>query len=77
MPGEAKAPVSWRVVSQVETVAPDALGRVVPGVQVTFETATGLTGSVFVPRAQYSVENVRKLIVERVTLLHQVQNLSE
>lgn len=67
--------VSWSVVSQSETTAPDATGRFVAGVRVGFQTSNGLQGTVFVPDAQYSADYVQQLIQTRVDQMQGVQTL--
>jgi molybdate-binding protein len=76
MPEQPKPPVKWRVVSQIETTQPDASGRFVPGVLVSFQTESGVVASVFVPAAQYNVETVKRLINEKAVLIESVQRLS-
>ena len=76
MPEQAKPPVKWRVVSQIETTQPDASGRFVQGVLVSFQTESGVVGSVFVPASQYNVETVKRLITEKAFLIESVQKLT-
>jgi ubiquinone biosynthesis protein Coq4 len=74
---DVKAKVGWRVIAQMETIAPDQTGKFVPGVQITFETASGLVGSIFVPASLYNPETVRRLIVEKVNLMASVHELKQ
>lgn len=59
-------PVSWQVVSQTQTTqfAPD--GRFVPGVNVTWKTDNGVTGTTFIPDALYNLDNVLKAVARHV-----------
>lgn len=66
----------WRVTGQSETLQPDPAGRVVNGVQVTFMTAKGVQGSVFVPRNLYTVTNVQAAVAAAAHEMDQVQGLS-
>ena len=67
--------VGWTVTGQMEVTAPDSTGRYVPGVKVSFTTVTGLSGTVFVPDAQYNTERVRAAINERVAQMLAVHGL--
>jgi hypothetical protein len=53
---------AWHVTGQNEQTQVEAGGNPVRGVQVYYQTAAGHTGSVFVPYAQYTTDNVRSLI---------------
>lgn len=72
----AMASASWSVTSQQQTTQPDAAGRFTTGVIVNFTTAKGHSGSVFVPEAQYSVDNVRAMVQAKANLLDAVGSLS-
>lgn len=67
--------VGWAVTAQQEVTAPDANGRYVPGVRVSFQTARGLTGTVFVPDQQYNAATVRAAVNARVDLMHSINDL--
>lgn len=67
--------ITWNVTTQQETTRPDSTGRFVSGVLVTFTTSNGLSGSVFVPDAQYTPDNVRSAIQARVEQMVGVQSL--
>lgn len=66
----------WRVTGQQETNRTDATGRFVSGVLVAFTIDNGVAGSVFVPDAQYTPDNVKQLIAARVAQLTGVANLA-
>ena len=68
--------ISWKIVSQQEMTQPDAMGRYIKGVTVGFTTENGISGSVFVPDAQYSVDNVKKLVDARAQLMMGVQAIN-
>lgn len=66
----------WHVTGQSETLQPDPAGRVVAGMQVTFLTAKGVQGSVFIPRNLYTVTNVQAAVAAAAHEMDQVQGLS-
>lgn len=51
-------------------------GRFVKGVEVSFVTAKGNTGSVFLPDDQYTPDAVRAAIAERAALMDAVSGLT-
>lgn len=67
---------AWTVISQSETMGIGPTGTAGSGVKVTFRTVDGTTGSVFVPDAQYTAENVRAAILARVAVLESVKGLT-
>jgi hypothetical protein len=72
---EGKEP-TWSVTGQVEDFGADDTGTYVTGVRVSFRTASGATGSVFIPGHQYTVDQVRALVGQRAAAAEAVQNLS-
>lgn len=66
----------WTVTGQVDTTDFDMTGRAVRGWRVSFVTNAGVSGSVFVPKSIYTVENVRAAIAADVQTLNAVQGLS-
>lgn len=72
----ALPPIGWHVTAQLETMAPDQNGQFVRGVQVSFQTDTGLTGTVFVPNTSYTTQAVSKLISARVVQMESISRLS-
>lgn len=62
-------PPAWTVTAQVEEFQPNDRGQYVPGVTVSFRTAAGHNGSVFVPRTEYNPERARALIAERAATM--------
>lgn len=66
---------AWVVTQQVETtdLGPDGVYQA--GVKVSFRTASGALGSVFIPHAGYSVEAVRAAVAERAATLDAVAAL--
>lgn len=66
--------VTWAVTSQQETVDKGPDGRLTSGYRVFFTTQSGVQGSVFVPKAMYSVANVRAAIAGHARELDQVQS---
>lgn len=74
---QGNAPVSgWTVTSQQETFEQSPAGQIVRGRRVYFQLASGPTGSVFVPDAQYTPDNVRAAVAQAAAVLAQVQGLS-
>lgn len=74
--GNNNTPPAWTVVSQHETNDLGTNGRVVPGYQVTFQTGGGHQGSVFVPKANYTVDAVRSAVASEAAKLEAVGALS-
>lgn len=66
----------WTVTSQVEQPGPGPDGRLVDGYKVSFRTGAGVNASVFLPRAQYTPDNVRAEIAAAAAQLDQVQGMS-
>lgn len=66
----------WQVVSQRETsdMGPD--GLYTHGFRVSFTTAGGHQGSVFIPDALYFPDNVRAMIAARAEVMDRVGNLA-
>lgn len=73
MAGESTT--AWSVVSQTEGQGRDRTGAYVPGVYVTFQLAGGVTGSVFVPNSEYTLEAVQRAIAERAAIMAGVAGL--
>lgn len=65
----------WTIQAQQYKVAPGISGALTPGMEVTFTTASGIMGSVFIPQAQYTVDYVRQQVAAQALVLDQVQNL--
>lgn len=68
----------YQVTSQASgQVQVTQAGQVVTGVQVYFTTGDGNTDSVFVPDEHYNVDNVRKMVTARATLVDTIGGLSD
>lgn len=67
----------WKVTLQQEATDTAANGQFVPGYRIYFTTGAGHSGSVFVPRAQYTVEAVKTIIRTHADQLDQIGGLSE
>lgn len=67
---------TWQVTGQQETVDQGPAGTFVAGVRVSFRTASGATGSVFVPTSDYTAERVRQLVAERAATVETVAGLA-
>lgn len=72
----ALPPVNWHVTGQMETMAADQTGQFVRGIQVTFQTDSGLVGTVFVPNSSYTSQAVQHLISARVVQMESINRLS-
>lgn len=71
----ADKPPTWSVTAQVPTTDIGPAGAYVDGVRVTFRTASGAVGQIFVPHSDYTVERVRTMIAERAAVLEGVAAL--
>lgn len=71
-----ETPPAWVVTSQQETtdLAPD--GTYKAGVRVTFRTAAGTLGSVFLTHQDYTLDVARRTIAERAAVLDAVSGLT-
>lgn len=65
-------PIGWTVIGQREDYRPGPTGAFVPGVVITFRTAGGHTGSVFLPDTAYTIEIARAAIAARAIALDAV-----
>lgn len=73
---DSPAPAPRYVVTQqAEVTDIGPTGAYVSGVRVTFRTASGSIGSVFIPGDQYTVDNVRKAVDERCATMESVAGL--
>lgn len=69
------APAAWQVDSQVERTRATPANTVEEGYDIAFRTAQGHSGTVFVPRSRYNVENVAAAIQEQADKLDAVGSL--
>lgn len=67
---------TWAVQAQQERTQVNGAGQVIDGYQVTFRTGGGHTGSVFVPMAQYTPDNVKAAIQAQADLLDTIGALT-
>lgn len=67
---------SWTVKTQVESMGLGPNGGAVKGVTVGFALSDGTAGTVFVPEAQFTADNVRAAIAAKVEVLQAVKGLS-
>jgi hypothetical protein len=65
----------WKVTGQRQTIGQTADGAFGDVVEVTYTTDHGYTGRVQVPKAQYTADNVRRLIAAEVATIDAVHNL--
>lgn len=71
-----QAATQWSVTGQTEQTQINPGGNPVRGVQVFYQTAAGHTGSVFVPYAQYTAENVKNLVGTAAAKMDRIGGLS-
>lgn len=67
--------MQWSVTSQQESMGQDASGRYVSGVNVSYTTNGGLSGTIFIPDAQYNAEAVKARIEARLRAMTDVHTL--
>lgn len=73
MPGNEPA---WVITNQREDWQLDrATGQIGQGMTVTFRTAAGHVGSIFLPAERYTVEGVRAAVVEKAHMLDTIGSL--
>jgi hypothetical protein len=70
--GPSSAPNGGTITGQQREVYLGPNNTPVPGVRVSFQTAKGLEGSVFLPEAQYSAENAIAAARAQANLIDQV-----
>ena len=67
---------AWKVTLQQESVGLDLQSRAVEGYKVYFETGMGHSGSVFVPKDRFNVDNVRSAVKAAAAMLDQTGALT-
>ncbi len=72
----AAATGAWSVGYQAETVGLGPDGRPTEGVKVGFVTASGVHGSVFIPKSQFNANKVKSAIAEQYAHIEAVHKLS-
>lgn len=72
----APASPGWTVTGQSEQTIIDPSGRAVNVMQVSFQLPDGTAGTVNVPLAGYTVDNVRAAIAAKAATLAAVSGLS-
>lgn len=58
--------VTWHVVGQQSTTQYTPGGRFEQGINVTWQTDNGITGTTFIPQALYTLDNVLKAVARHV-----------
>jgi hypothetical protein len=66
---------AWRINAQMQTTQLWG-GRFVRGVEVSFISGGGHSGSVFVPEDQFTPEGVSKAVAEKAALMDQIGTLT-
>ena len=69
-------PPAWVVTTQSETMGIGPSGQATRGVNVGFRLADGTNGSVFVPDAQYTPDQVKAAIMARAEAFGAVKGLT-
>lgn len=67
--------VSWHITAQMETVQAGPTGQFQRGYSITFQTDSGLAGTVFVPETAYNPANVAAKVAEQVQRMVAVHGL--
>lgn len=67
---------SWAVTAQQQTTKLDPSGNVVEGWNVSYRTGGGISGTVFIPAAQYGAAVVASAITASVAQNAEVAELS-
>lgn len=67
---------AWTITAQVQSTDMGPANAYVDGVRVTFQTAAGAIGSLFIPNTEYTVERVRSLVAARAAVMDQVAGLT-
>lgn len=71
----ANSQVGWHITAQMETMQASPTGQWQRGFQITFQTDSGLAGTVFVPETAYNAANVAAKVAEQVRRMVDVHNL--
>lgn len=66
----------WRIISVSPGQGQDATGRYTTGKQVTYQMATGQSGTVFVPDGQDTVEYTKAVVQAAADNLAALHNLT-
>lgn len=66
---------AWVITAQVQTTDLGPSNAYVEGVKVTFRTAAGAIGAVFVPHTDYTAARVRQLVGDRAAVMDEVAGL--
>lgn len=69
------AGVAWRVINVQDGQGQDATGRYVNGKTVTYQLASGHSGTVFVPNGQADPDTVRAMVQQEAANLAAIANL--
>lgn len=64
------------ITGQIETVMPGPSGRFEPVIRVSFRTPSGAIGSVDVPAASFTVDEVREAVREKAATMEAVAKLT-
>lgn len=76
MPDTQSTTPRWAVDSQVQRTKADNAGNITEGYEVNFHTRAGHYGTVFVPMARYTPDNVIAAIEAQATVVDSVGQLT-
>lgn len=69
--------VAFKVIDVTDNTGQDSTGRFTAGKQVTFQLKSGLSGTVFVPLANFNEDVVRAAIQKAAGILQNVSQISQ
>ena len=67
---------AWKVIDTKTGTGADATGRYVQGYAINYQLKTGQTGTVFIPKANYTKDAATAAIMADAAQLAEVSNLS-
>lgn len=67
---------TWHVTGQLEQQKIDTSGQVQDGMTIMYQTDAGVSGTIWLPMAQYTADNVRRAISLKADLNNTIQGLS-
>ena len=70
------AGTTWAITGQMPTTELVAGQGFVAGTKVSFQTAKGNAGSVFIPQAAYNTDNVRARVAQLAAQLDEISGLT-
>ena len=65
----------YTIIAQRQTIAPSPAGGMMQVQEITFKTEHGAVGKVEIPLAEFTPENVAKMVGDRVDVIDAVYKL--